>query len=64
MNSLTKLSLRFPMVKPDSDFENLSNITFKVNQMQSSTTVHTWDVPYEIFFFFKEALHTRANTYQ
>ena len=50
INSLTKLSLRFPMVKPDSDFQNLSNITFKVNQVESSTTVHTVVVSQEFFF--------------
>ena len=46
-NSLTKLSLQFPMIKPYSDFENLSNITFKVNQLKSSTTAHTLDVSHE-----------------
>ena len=50
------------MVKPDSDFQNLSNIAFEVNQVESSTTVHTVVVSHRILFF-NDALRTRVNTY-
>ena len=43
-NKFTNQALAMvPMVKPNSDFQNLSNLTFKVTQVESSTTVHTVD---------------------